>query len=148
MGHHQGGETEPLMDVADIGGDRLAGHRIERAERLVQQQDRRAEQPAPGPGRRAAAGRRTIPAADGSRMPPCSSRTRARSSFTRASISGGIPAQQARGDGDVLRHRHVRKKASFLKDIADATAQQDRVGIQHVLALDPDRRPDRARPAG
>ena len=51
----------------------------------------------------------------------------------------GVLAQQARGDPDVLGHRHVREQADALEDVANAAAQRDRVDGPDILAGDPDR---------
>ena len=52
---------------------------------------------------------------------------------------GRVLAEQAGGDPDVLGHRHVRKQADALEDVADAAAQHDRIDGPDVLAVDPDR---------
>ena len=125
------------MDVADIGGHRFAGDRIERAEGLVQQEDM-------GPRRQRAGQRHALALAAGKAL---------RTAFAEGAgiqlhqgqklldpglDSGLVPAQQTGGNGDILGHRHMGKKTSFLKDIADTSAQLDGVGFGHVPALDPD----------
>ena len=52
---------------------------------------------------------------------------------------GGVLAEQAGRDPDVLGHRHVREQADALEHVADAAAQHDRVDGPDVLAGDPDR---------
>jgi len=39
VGHHDGGEAEPLVQLPIGRAERVAGHRIERPERLIHQHD-------------------------------------------------------------------------------------------------------------
>ena len=48
MGHEHDRRPGPLPDPQDLGVHPLAGHLVERAERLVHQQDRRLEGERPG----------------------------------------------------------------------------------------------------
>ena len=109
--------------------------RIERAERLVHQQDRRI-----GGERAGNADALRLPARQLARIAP--------------GVVSGIepdhleqlertlvppfdrPAQETRNDADVLLDRHVRKQADLLDHVADLPAQRDRVELARVLAVD------------
>jgi hypothetical protein len=55
------------------------------------------------------------------------------------SNDGGVLAEQAGGNPDVLGHGHVWEQADALEYVADAAAQHDRVDDPDVLAGNPDR---------
>ena len=127
--------------------ERVAGERIERAERLVHQHDFRRG------GERAG---------DADALAFAAGKLRGETVAVLVAVEAHerdqlvdprghprvVPAEQLRRDRDVLRDRHVRKQADALEHVADAPPQRDRVGRLHVLAVRPAPRPCSGRSAG
>src|ERR1041385_5394767 len=138
MGDHHCGQPELVMQRAKILAQRVAGKRVERAERLVHQHDAR----------------------------PCRQRPRhadtlalAAGQFMRKAVAMFLPVEpyqiqqfvdprgkflrrrteQLWGDADIAGDADMRKQPAALEHVADAAAQPDRVDGTHVLALDTDR---------
>ena len=132
---HHGGEAELVMQAAVILAQRVAGERVERAERLVHQHDLRAR----GDGAR-----------DADALPFAAGELRRQTVAMLGAIETHqldqlvdargdarvVPAEQLRRDRDVLRHRHVREQADALEHVADPPPQHDGIGGAHVLAFD------------
>ena len=122
VGDHDGGKPQPLVQGAVVLAQRVAGQGVERAEGLVHQHDARL-------GGQGAGDTHPLPLPTGQgrgEPPPHLPR---KGHQIQQLIDAGVhprlvPAQQARGDGDVLRHRQMRKEADLLEDIADGPAQQ------------------------
>ena len=135
------------MQVAIVVAERVAGERIERAERLVHQHDPRPcrQRPRDADALALAAGqfvRKAVAVlARGRAAPGRAARRPARRSPPPA-------AEQLRRDPDIVGDAHVRKQPAALEHIADAAAQRDRIDRAHVLALDRDVAARRRRSAG
>ena len=140
LGHvvrdHDRGQPEPIVQRADRRAELVARHRVERAERLVHQQQLRARSPARAPRRRAGAARPTVHRASGRRNRRGRS-TRASSSATRAvgsaSPSSRKPIATFSADG------HVREQPDILEHVTDPPPQPERIAVRHVRAVDRDR---------
>ena len=125
--------------------ERDAGDRIERAERLVEQQHARARRErARDADALALAARQLVgkPLAIRRRR---QARPASSSSSTRAAISSARPAEQPRHHRDVVGDREVRKQPDLLDHVADRAAQRDRILAAHVAAVDLGPCPRRAR---
>ena len=112
----------------------VAGQRVQRAERLVEQHDARRRGQRPGHAdalllsagqlRRAAVSRyagRAVPPVPAVRRPA-------------RAMRAGIPAVQGQRDGDVLADAHVREQADALEHVADAPPQDVRRDVAGILA--------------
>ncbi len=121
MGDHDGGEAELLVQLAIGRPDRVTYDRIELSERLVHQHDARTR------GDRARH-RHALPLATGERTgkprqiglrqaDECQHLARALGDL------GRRPAQELRGDADILADPQMRKQADALEHVADAAAK-------------------------
>ena len=111
------------LDAAELAVQLRARDRIERAERLVHQQDRRiGGQRARDADALPLAARQLERPARARRSPAAGRPARAARAIARVDARR-VPAQQPRHDADVLRDGHVRKQPDLLEDVADAAAQ-------------------------
>ena len=111
-------------------------HRIQRAKRLVHQEDRRIDGERAGHAHALALAARELrgPArGEGGRGKVDQFEQRVRA---RASAVGG-PSLQARHQADVFLDGHVRKQADVLEHVADAAPQPDAVPLAGVAILHP-----------
>ena len=124
-----------VVQAPVVGAERVAGERIERAERLVHQHDARRRERA-GDAHPLALAAGELVGKPRSRCRARSSRTRSISSSTRAVRLAS--SQPSRGVIAMFSaDRHVRKQPDALEHVADAAAQPDRIDGAHVLAFDP-----------
>ena len=133
--HDDDGLAQRGLDAAELAVQLGARQRIERAERLVHQQDRwiDGERPRHADALALAARQLVGPAARESRRgrPTSSS-----SSRHAARDRGARPAIEPGHDADVVRDGHVRKQPDILQDVAHAPPQRDRLPFARVAALD------------
>ena len=138
MGDHHGGQPQLVMDAPHVLGDLVPGQRVQRPERFVQQQDGRPGRQRPGQGHPL-----PLAAAEfGRHARPKTIRVQPYQSQEFPHPRGGagrLPAPQPRRHGDVAGNGQVRKKSSFLRDIAYTPAQGGGVSGGDVLAPDPHR---------
>ena len=131
--HHDGGETELVVELADRGAELIARHRIERAERLIEKQ-----QSGRGSERAGDADALPLTARQGIGHPTCEIlRQIDQIEQVGDAGAGRLFACQPQADRDILGHGHVREQADILKDIADSAAQRVRGGSRHRLLADP-----------
>ncbi len=124
-----------------------ARDRIERAKRLVHQQDGRDRRRGRARRRRAGAGRRKARGRGGRRIRRRRGR-RAGASRGRGRGCALGPAFEARHQRDVALDGPVREQADVLNDVTDAAAQADGVPLRLIAALDEDLRRRSARADG
>ena len=117
VGDIERGDLQPPLQRAELVAHLGAQAGIEVAERLVEQQHRRARTPARGRSPRAAAGRPRAPAPAGRRGVHVDQAQRRHDALLDLGL-GDVP--HAQGIGDVVEHRHVRP---------------DRVGLEHHAEL-------------
>ena len=119
------------LDPPELAVELAARDRIERAEGLVHQQNRRIGGERPRDADALALAARQLFRA------PCRVTRRPagrpapavrRHAFADPLL---VPAEQTRHDGDVVAHRQVRKETDFLKDVADVPAEIERVPLFH-----------------
>ena len=143
VGHEDRGEAELAADAPERLLQAVAGERIERAERLVEQHEpRRAASARATPTRCCWPPESVVGTAVAERRrrarPAPAARRRARDAFR-------VPAEQARRHGDVLADRQVREQPDLLEHVADARGAA-RCGLE--VARVARRRPARGRRSG
>ena len=106
------------MERADLRPQRVARHRVERAERLVEQQQLRPRRQRAGDGD-------ALPLPTRQRVGhACRDRLRQCDEVEQPRDVGGARAGDAWSDADILGDGHVREQADALEDIADPPAQR------------------------
>jgi hypothetical protein len=143
VGDHRDRLAEVLLQAQELLVQPLADDRVDGAERLVHQHDRRVggERAGHADALLLAAGELGGVAAGelGAEADPFEQLQR-----VGAGLAAG-PAEQQRNGGDVVEHGAVREEPGMLDDVADAAAQQRLVPAGDVLAVDehpPRRRAD------
>ena len=117
VGDEHGGHVEVVVQAAQPGAQLLAHPRVERAERLVEQQHARLARPARGRAPSAGAGRpRACP---GSGRPSRSRCTSSSSSSTRALDLVLRALADLQAEGHVVAHGHVLERGVVLEHEAD-----------------------------
>ena len=133
------------LDAAELAVQLAAGDRIERAERLVHQQNRRI-------GRERARHADALALAARQLLAAGARRSRRRQADELQQLVDPrrdprlVPAEQPRHDGDVVANGQVRKEADLLEHVADAAPEIERVPLRdrRARARRPRRRPARA----
>ena len=129
VSHEHDGLAHVLLDAAELAVNLRARDRIERAKRLVHQQDWRI-----GGERAGDAHALTLPAGKLVR-PPRRKRGRVESNQLEQLADARrdpafVPAQESRHRRDVLRDAQVWKQSDFLHDVARAAAELERVPLR------------------
>ena len=135
MGDHDGGQAQPVVQGAVGVAELQPGDRVQGAEGLVHQHDRRPRRQGPGQPHPL-----LLPARQRGRRAGGEGPRQGHEVEQFVDPGGDIrlrPAQQPRADGDVLGHGHVREQADALEHIADAPAQQRSGLAAHGTALEP-----------
>jgi hypothetical protein len=116
--------------------ERVAGERVERAERLVHQHDRRLGRERPGQADALAFAAGKLAGKPFAKLAVAETDQREQRLDPRRRPRV-VPAEQLRRDADVLGDSHVREQADALEHVADLSPQCDRIRGLHVLAVDP-----------
>ena len=122
VGDHHAGQAELVVQPPVILAERVAGQRIERAERLVHQHDARLGRDGAGDADALAFAAGKL----GGKTVAMLLAIETHQIEQRVDALGHprlVPAEQLRRDRDVFRDRHVREQADALEHIADAAAQ-------------------------
>ncbi len=136
VGDEDDGLAELALQAQELVLELLAHDRVDGAERLVHEHDRRVgrERAGDADALLLAAGelRRVAPRHRGVEADPLHELHRAVAGLLL------VPAEQQRHRRDVVDDGAVREQAGVLDDVADAAAQRGRVGLRGVLAVDED----------
>ena len=136
--HQNARDVNLVVQPAEPGPQALPHLGVERAERLVQQQHLAARRPAPGPARRAAAGRRkaaTETACRGRRAAPAAA-ARGRGDRFPRSTAACFARPHAQAERHVLEHAHVAEQRVVLEHEADAALGGGPMGDVLVVEAD------------
>ena len=124
-----------LVQAQELGLEAVARDRVERAERLVHQHQRRVD------GERAGeADALALPAGELRGVALAVVGLEADQLEQLGGARAGallVPAEQARDGRDVVRDGHVREQADLLDHVADAAAELDDVLVADARAVDP-----------
>jgi len=135
VGNEDDGLAEAAGQSAEFTLELGARDRIERAKRLVHQQNRRI-------GGKGASHADPLTLASGKlARAPMGKFARIEADKLQHLIdaggrASGIPILQIRNQGDIFRHREMRKQPRILNDVADAAAQANKVPPARCPALD------------
>lgn len=134
MGNHHRGQSEFAVQGAVVFTERVAGEGIERAERLVHQNDFRI-------GRQRPRHPDALALTSGQLMRKAVPVLRAVEPHQIDQFIDPrgnrriVRAEQTRRDADVLSYGHVRKQPAALEHVTDAPAQRDRIAVSGILAV-------------
>ncbi len=132
MRNEDGGEADLVVKLAHRAPEHVARDRIERAERLVQQQQFALAR------QRARDADALLLAAGKLRGQAIGEIGRQTDAFERGADVDRSAAGKPGDDADILGHGQMREQADILEDIADAAAKLDRIDMRDVLSVDQD----------
>jgi hypothetical protein len=132
VGHKDRGEPKLVVQLAAGAAQLIARHRIERAERLVHQQEIALSR------QRARNADALLLAAGKLRRQSIRIMRGQADPFERGSHIDRRRTGNAAGNQDILGHVHMREQADILEDIADRPPQPDRILIDDAAAFDQD----------
>ena len=123
VGHEEDRLGQVLLEAQELVLEPLPDDRVDRAERLVHQHQRRIGGQGPGDADPLALAAGELARDSARDSAPGSRPTRSSSSSGASALRADVPAEQARHDRHVVADGQVREQADLLDHVADAAAQ-------------------------